>query len=84
MRTHGEHRLARLRKIAGAHQSQLPTTGSGGIANSVSPTSFSGDYFAITDSGSDFVEISKIKNRTAEAVAHLDLSVGPANVAWYS
>ncbi|OQD93455.1 hypothetical protein PENSOL_c032G09820 [Penicillium solitum] len=63
---------------------QLPTTGSGGTANSVSPAPFSGDYFAITDSGSDFVEIWKIKNRTAEAVAHLDLSVGPANVAWYS
>lgn len=63
---------------------QLPTTGSGGNANSVSPASFSEDYFAITDSGSDFVEIWKIKNRTAEAVAHLDLSVGPANVVWYS
>ncbi|KAL1856761.1 hypothetical protein Plec18167_009629 [Paecilomyces lecythidis] len=76
----------------GAISKQLflsPTTGSGGAANSVSPASFDEDYFAITDSGSNFVEVWKI-NATAKAgvtagpVAHLDLDNGPANIVWYS
>ncbi|KAL6412896.1 carboxy-muconate cyclase [Ilyonectria robusta] len=34
----------------------VPTTSSGGSANAVSPSTFSEDYFAITDSASNFVE----------------------------
>ncbi|KAF5587005.1 carboxy-cis cis-muconate cyclase [Fusarium subglutinans] len=56
------------------------TTNSGGSANAVSPASFSEDFFAITDSGSNFIEIWKIKDKSASAVAHLDLENGPANV----
>ncbi|KAF7551371.1 hypothetical protein G7Z17_g5049 [Cylindrodendrum hubeiense] len=64
----------------------LPTTSSGGSANAVSPSKFSEDYFAITDSASNFVEVWKIEtgaaNSTASTVAHLDLDTGPANVVW--
>ncbi|KAF4503398.1 Carboxy-cis,cis-muconate cyclase [Fusarium agapanthi] len=59
------------------------TTNSGGSANAVSPASFSEDFFAITDSGSNFIEVWKIKGETASAVAHLDLENRPANVVWY-
>ncbi|KAF6787631.1 hypothetical protein CSOJ01_15176 [Colletotrichum sojae] len=66
----------------------VPTTNSGGSANAVSPAKFSEDYFAITDSGSNFLEVWKIDaagtSTTASAVAHLDLASGPANVVWYS
>ncbi|KAK6220166.1 hypothetical protein QIS74_05668 [Colletotrichum tabaci] len=66
----------------------LPTTNSGGSANAVSPAPFSEDYFAITDSGSNFLEVWKIDaasaSVTASAVAHLGLASGPANVVWYS
>lgn len=66
----------------------LPTTNSGGSANAVSPAPFSEDYFAITDSGSNFLEVWKIDaagaSVTASAVAHLRLASGPANVVWYS
>ncbi|KAH8651426.1 Lactonase, 7-bladed beta-propeller-domain-containing protein [Xylariales sp. PMI_506] len=66
----------------------LPTTNSGGSANAVSPAPFSEDYFAITDSGSSFVEVWKIggseNSTTASAVAHLDLASGPSNVVWYN
>jgi hypothetical protein len=76
----------------GAISQQLfltPTTGSGGAANSVSPAPFDEDYFAITDSGSDFVEVWKINatstdNVTVSPVAHLDLDNGPANIVWYN
>ncbi|KAF5568022.1 hypothetical protein FPHYL_2956 [Fusarium phyllophilum] len=60
------------------------TTNSGGSANAVSPASFSEVLFAITDSGSNFVEVWKIKGKSASAVAHLDLENGPANAVWYS
>ncbi|RBQ66863.1 hypothetical protein FVER14953_13026 [Fusarium verticillioides] len=60
------------------------TTNSGGSANAVSPASFSEDFFAITDSGSNFIEVWKIKGKSASAVAHLDLESGPANAVWYS
>ncbi|RSL55216.1 hypothetical protein CEP54_009483 [Fusarium duplospermum] len=59
------------------------TTGSGGSANAVSPAPFSEDYFAITDSGENFVEVWKIEKKKASVVAHLDLENGPANVVWY-
>lgn len=66
----------------------LPTTASGGSANAVSPAGFSEDYFAIADSGSDFIEMWKIEasgnGTTAGVVAHLDTASGPANVVWYS
>ncbi|QGI70556.1 hypothetical protein CEK26_002891 [Fusarium fujikuroi] len=60
------------------------TTNSGGSANAVSPASFSEDFFAITDSGSNFIEVWKIKGKGASAVAHLNLDNGPANAVWYS
>ncbi|KAH7191641.1 hypothetical protein BKA60DRAFT_601589 [Fusarium oxysporum] len=55
------------------------TTNSGGSANAVSPALFSEDFFAITDSGSNFIEVWKINEKSASAVAHLDLENGPAN-----
>ncbi|KAG7406451.1 Carboxy-cis,cis-muconate cyclase [Fusarium oxysporum f. sp. rapae] len=72
---------------SGAIKEQLflqETTNSGGSANAVSPASFSEDFFAITDSGSNFIEVWKIKNKSASAVAHLNLENGPANAVWYS
>ncbi|KAF4967940.1 hypothetical protein FSARC_4593 [Fusarium sarcochroum] len=60
------------------------TTNSGGSANAVSPASFSEDFFAITDSGSNFIEVWKINKKSASVVAHLDLENGPANVVWYN
>jgi carboxy-cis,cis-muconate cyclase len=66
----------------------LPTTASGGSANAISPAEFSEDYFAITDSGSNFIEMWKIvassEGTTAISVAHLATVNGPANVVWYS
>lgn len=62
----------------------LETTGSGGSANAVSPAKFSEEFFAITDSGSNFIEVWEIDGTTASAVAHLDLENGPANAVWYS
>lgn len=62
----------------------LETTGSGGSANSVTPAKFSEEYFAITDSAANFVEVWKIDGNTASAVAHVDTESGPANVQWFS
>jgi carboxy-cis,cis-muconate cyclase len=66
----------------------LPTTNSGGSGNAVSPAPFDEAYFAIADSGSNFLEVWKIgasgNGTTASSVAHLDLTTGPANVVWYS
>ncbi|BAE55422.1 unnamed protein product [Aspergillus oryzae RIB40] len=78
-----------LDATTGAIQEQLflsQTTGSGGSANSVSPAIFSEDYFAITDSGSNFIEVWQVSvdGSAATVVAHLDLDNGPANVVWYS
>jgi carboxy-cis,cis-muconate cyclase len=77
-----------LDSTTGAITSQLflvPTTNSGGSANAVSPAPFGNEqYFAITDSGSNFVEMWKIDGTSASAVAHLGLDSGPANVVWYS
>lgn len=63
-----------------------PTTNSGGSANAVEPAEFSEQFFAITDSGSNFVEVWEIAENgtSASAVAHLGLESGPANVKWYS
>lgn len=60
----------------------LPTTGSGGSANSVGPTTFSEEYFTMPDSQDSFVEMWKIsaEGTSAAVVAHLDLEEGPANV----
>ncbi|KAI8665301.1 hypothetical protein NCS56_00965800 [Fusarium sp. Ph1] len=60
-----------------------PTTGSGGSANAVSPAPFTENYFAITDSGENFVEVWRIEEKKASVVAHLGLENGPANVVWY-
>ncbi|KAI8675839.1 hypothetical protein NCS57_00486400 [Fusarium keratoplasticum] len=60
-----------------------PTTGSGGSANAVSPAPFSESYFAITDSGENFLEVWRIEEKKASVIAHLDLENGPANVVWY-
>ncbi|KAF4345849.1 carboxy-cis cis-muconate cyclase [Fusarium beomiforme] len=62
----------------------LPTTGSGGSANAVSPAKFSEEYFGITDSGSNFIEVWKINESgsSASSVAHLDLDGSPANIVW--
>lgn len=64
----------------------LPTTNSRGSANAVSPAGFSKEYFGITDSGSNFLEVWKVieegNTRTAAAVAHLGLANGPANIVW--
>ncbi|KAI1082283.1 Lactonase, 7-bladed beta-propeller-domain-containing protein [Whalleya microplaca] len=80
-----------LDSISGAITEQLfllPTTNSGGSANAISPAKFSEQYFAITDSGSNFIEVWKIDESeagtTASAVAHLDTDEGPANVVWLS
>lgn len=61
-------------------------SGSGGTTNSVTPSGFSEEYFAVTDEGSDYVEVWQIAADTssASAVAHLDLESGPVNVVWYS
>lgn len=62
----------------------LPTTGSGGAANAVTPAKFSEEYFAITDSVENSVEVWRIKEKFAEVVAHVELKGGPANVVWFS
>ncbi|KAF8847988.1 3-carboxy-cis,cis-mucoante lactonizing enzyme [Acephala macrosclerotiorum] len=64
------------------------TTGSGGSANSVTAAPFGEEYFAITDSGSNFVEVWMItangtSSATGKAVAHLDLASGPSDVVWF-
>lgn len=66
----------------------LPTTGTGGQANAISPASFNEEHFAITDTSSNFIEVWKIEsNKTstsAFAIAHVDLDSGPANAVWYT
>ncbi|RDW92049.1 putative carboxy-cis,cis-muconate cyclase [Coleophoma crateriformis] len=64
------------------------TTGSGGSANSVTAALFSEEYFAITDSGSNFIEMWKItvngtSSATASAVAHFAMDSGPSTVVMY-
>lgn len=64
------------------------TTGSGGSANSVTAAPFGEEYFAITDSGSSFVEVWMITangtgSATGKAVAHLDLTSGPSDAVWF-
>lgn len=65
---------------------QLPTTGTGGGANAVVPATFNEDYFSITDSAADFVEVWKVAEdgSSASAVGHVDLDNGPANAVWYN
>lgn len=60
--------------------------GYGGTTNTITPSIFSEEYFAVTDEGVDFVEVWQITSNasSASAVAHLDLDAGPVNVAWYS
>ena len=75
----------------GAVISQLfltETTGSGGSANSVTSAPFGEEYFALIDSGSNFVEVWQIiangsSSATGKAVANLDLATGPSDVVWF-
>ncbi|EFX04833.1 polyketide synthase [Grosmannia clavigera kw1407] len=65
----------------GTVQSQLflvPTTSSGGAANSVAPSGFSDRFVALTDSSAGFVEIWEMaaNGTTASPVAHIDLADG--------
>lgn len=74
-----------LDSVTGAISKQLfllPTTGSGGSANAVSPAGFSEDYFAITDSSANTIEVWKIDGETANTIAGLSLVSGPTNVVW--
>lgn len=63
------------------------TTNSGGSANSVTSAPFAEEYFAITDSGSNHVEVWMITangtSRSGKPVAHLDLASGPSDVVWF-
>lgn len=61
-------------------------SGSGGTTNSVTASTFSEEYFAVTDQGSNYLEVWQIADNasSASAVAHLDLANGPVNVVWYS
>ncbi|KAJ4361496.1 hypothetical protein N0V95_001833 [Ascochyta clinopodiicola] len=76
-----------LDAATGAITEQLfitPSTASGGGANAVSPALFSEDYFAITNNGTNFIEMWKISKdgKKAAAIAHLEASNYPANVVW--
>ncbi|KAM0811513.1 putative Carboxy-cis,cis-muconate cyclase [Seiridium cardinale] len=66
----------------------LPTTSSGGAANSVAPSPFSDRFAALTDSSVGFVEIWELADdgSSAQVIAHLDLNDGGccANAVWYS
>ncbi|KAI0149003.1 carboxy-cis,cis-muconate cyclase [Pestalotiopsis sp. NC0098] len=66
----------------------LPTSSSGGAANSVNPSPFSDRFAALTDSSVGFLEIWELSEdgSSAQAVAHLDLNDGGccANAVWYS
>jgi carboxy-cis,cis-muconate cyclase len=66
----------------------LPTTSTGGAANSVAPSPFTDRFAALTDSSTGFLEIWELATdgASAQAVAHLDLDDGGccANAVWYS
>jgi carboxy-cis,cis-muconate cyclase len=66
----------------------LPTTSSGGTANSVAPSPFTDRFAALTDNTAGFVEIWELSGNasSAQVVAHLDLNDGGccANAVWYS
>jgi carboxy-cis,cis-muconate cyclase len=62
----------------------VPTTGSGGASNSITPAIFSEEFFAIADAQGNFIEVWKLGEgtTTATVVAHLDVSDSPANLVW--
>ncbi|CAI7628937.1 unnamed protein product [Penicillium pancosmium] len=62
----------------------VPTTGSGGASNSITPAIFSEEYFAIADAQGNFIEVWKLGEgaTTATVVAHLDVADSPANLVW--
>ncbi|KAF3025041.1 hypothetical protein E8E14_014376 [Neopestalotiopsis sp. 37M] len=66
----------------------VPTSSSGGAANSVAPSPFSDRFAALTDSSVGFLEIWELSENgtSAQVVAHLDLNDGGccANAVWYS
>ncbi|KAH8684513.1 Lactonase, 7-bladed beta-propeller-domain-containing protein [Tricladium varicosporioides] len=63
------------------------TTNSGGSANSVTSAPFAEEYFAITDSASNHVEVWMITvngtSGSGKPVAHLNLASGPSDVVWF-
>ncbi|KAI9663814.1 MAG: hypothetical protein M1821_007304 [Bathelium mastoideum] len=65
----------------------LPTTSSGGTANSVATAFFSDEWVALTDSSEGFVQIWKLDTNgtSAEVVAQVDIDDGGccANAIWY-
>jgi carboxy-cis,cis-muconate cyclase len=74
----------------GAIKEQLfltETTASGGSANSVTSAPFAEEYFAITDSAANSVEVWMISvegtTGSGKVVAHLDLDAGPSDVVWF-
>lgn len=62
------------------------TTGSGGSANSVTSAPFGEKYFAITDSGSNFVEVWMITMNGTDSASGRPLAnlaiPGPTDVVW--
>ena len=66
----------------------IPTTSSGGAANSVAPSQFSDQFVALTDNSVGFVEIWSMASNgsAASVVAHVDIDDGGccANAVWYS
>lgn len=65
----------------------VAATEGGGTTNSVTPSKFSEEVFAITDEGSSFVEVWQMADNgsSASVLAHLDTAIsGPVNVVWYS
>jgi carboxy-cis,cis-muconate cyclase len=64
------------------------TSSSGGTANSVSPSGFSDQFVALTDSATGFVEIWQLGSEggSANVIARVDIVDGGccANAVWYS
>jgi carboxy-cis,cis-muconate cyclase len=77
-------------ELSGAIKEQLfllPTTTSGGAANSVAPAFFSDEWAALTDNSVGFVQIWRLgaNGTNAEVVATVELNDGGCcgNVLWY-
>lgn len=77
-------------ELSGAIKEQLfllPTTTSGGAANSVAPAFFSDEWAALTDNSVGFVQIWRLgaNGTNAEVIATVELNDGGCcgNVLWY-
>lgn len=64
----------------------VPSSGSGGLSNSVSPSPFNEKIFGIADSVGNYVEVWEIdRNGTnATPVARAYTVSEPANIIWYN